>query len=55
MENFQNEYDRNKKKPKMYFRIKRNGKWTFVPAVVYGYQHHGYTQVKDYVYMEAEE
>ena len=41
-------------KPKLYFRIKKNGKWTFTPAIVYGFQHEGYTQVKNYVYTDEE-
>ena len=33
---------------KLYWRIKKNGKWTFVAAKVEGYQHEGYVQVKEY-------
>ena len=31
---------------KLYWRIKKNGKWTWMPAKLAGYQHPGYAQVE---------
>ena len=33
---------------KLYWRVKKNGKWTFVAAKVEGFQHEGYVQVREF-------
>jgi hypothetical protein len=42
--------------PAVYYRVKKtNGKWKWVPAQRYGYQHERCVQIAAYVYTEEDE
>lgn len=44
------------RQPGLYFRVKRKtGKWAWVPAPRWGYQHQRCVQVRAYVYTEEDE